>query len=53
MKSLRMVIVSVCVAAMLGLTSCAEKKTRKVTVEGPEKKTEIKVETTTKEKDKK
>lgn len=30
------------------LTGCSERRTRKVTVEGPEKKTELKLETTDK-----
>ncbi|MEK6643644.1 MAG: hypothetical protein AABZ08_07015 [Planctomycetota bacterium] len=34
------------------LSGCEEKKTRKITIEGPDKKTEIKMETKEKKKDK-
>jgi hypothetical protein len=39
---------------MMGvLGGCEEKKTRKITIEGPDKKTEFKMETKEKKKDKK
>ncbi len=40
------------IALLTVSVGCAEKKTRKMTIEGPEKKTEIKLETTKSSKDK-
>lgn len=35
-------------AGLMLVSGCAEKKTRKITIEGPEKKTELKLESTEK-----
>ena len=49
-RSLVCALSAVMMACVLG--GCEEKKTRKITIEGPEKKTEIKMETKEKKKDK-
>lgn len=53
MKNIPRIVFLVTLFAMVfSLGACSEKKTRSVTFEGPKKKTEIKVETTEKNKDK-
>lgn len=44
----RTLLCGLAVLAMALVGGCAEKKTRSVTIEGPEKKTELKIESTEK-----
>ena len=52
MRSYRLsVLILLCISALLPL-ACQQKKTRSITLEGPDTKREIKIETTEKKKDK-